>query len=126
MASSMERCGLWRKAGLICAKADDIDLAELRLWMNGSVIRSWLLELAGNALEDDPNLEWFDPAVTDSGEGRWTVVESIDLAVPIPVITLALQVRFRSRSTEHFGARLLSALRHQFGGHTVRKHEGSM
>jgi 6-phosphogluconate dehydrogenase len=113
---------------LIRAKKQyDIDLAGLtRLWMNGSVIRSWLLELAGNALEDDPNLEWVDPAVTDSGEGRWTVVESIDLAVPIPVITLALQVRFRSRLTEHFGARLLSALRHQFGGHTVRKHEGSM
>ncbi len=113
---------------LIRAKKQyNIDLAGLcRLWMNGSVIRSWLLELAGNALEDDPDLAWVDPAVTDSGEGRWTVVESIDLAVPIPVITLALQVRFRSRLTEHFGARLLSALRHQFGGHTVRKHEGSM
>jgi 6-phosphogluconate dehydrogenase len=108
---------------LIRAKTEfNVDLAKLtRLWMNGSVIRSWLLELAGNALEEDPNLEWVSPMVLDSGEGRWTVVEAIDLSVPIPVISLSLQTRFRSRQKDMFGARLLSALRNQFGGHPVRK-----
>lgn len=108
---------------LIRAKTEyGVDLGKLsRLWMNGSVIRSWLLELAGNALEEDPNLDWVSDSVTDSGEGRWTVVESIDLAVPIPVISLALQVRFRTRMSDRFSARLLSALRNQFGGHAVRR-----
>jgi 6-phosphogluconate dehydrogenase len=108
---------------LIRAKTEfNVDLAKLtRLWMNGSVVRSWLLELAGNALEEDPNLDMVSPIVMDSGEGRWTVVEAIDLSVPIPVITLSLQTRFRSRQKDMFGARLLSALRNQFGGHPVRK-----
>lgn len=112
---------------LIRAKKEyGIDLGKLsRLWMNGSVIRSWLLELAGNALEEDPNLDWVSDSVMDSGEGRWTVVEAIDLAVPIPVISLALQVRFRTRMSDRFSARLLSALRNQFGGHTVRR-EGEL
>ncbi len=106
---------------LIRAKPDfEIDTARLaRLWQNGSVIRSWLLELAGNALEDDPDLDWVDPQVADSGEGRWTVNEAVDLAVPLPVITLALQARFRSRQQDSFGFRLLAALRNQFGGHSV-------
>jgi len=108
---------------LIRAKQEfEIDLARLvQLWMNGSVIRSWLLELAGHALAEDANLDWVDARVVDSGEGRWTVMESIDQAIPLPVITLALQMRFRSRQEESFAARLLSALRHQFGGHQVNR-----
>jgi 6-phosphogluconate dehydrogenase len=110
---------------LIRSKTEfNADLAALaRLWMNGSVIRSWLLELAGNALENDPQLDWVESEVTDSGEGRWTVIESIEQAVPLPVITLALQARFRSRQKDTFGNRLLSALRNQFGGHPVSRKE---
>lgn len=108
---------------LIRAKTEfDIDTAKVaRLWQNGSVVRSWLLELAGNALEHDPDLEQVSPMVQDSGEGRWTVVEAIDLAVPIPVISLSLQTRFRTRQQDMFGNRMLSALRNQFGGHPVKK-----
>ncbi len=102
-----------------------IDLAELsKLWTNGSVVRSWLLELAGRALEDDANLDWVEPYVEDSGEGRWTVQEGIDLAVPLPVITLSLQARFRSRQKDSYSARLLAALRNQFGGHAVHQKQG--
>ena len=100
-----------------------IDLAEVsRIWQHGSVVRSWLLDLAVRALEQDPNLADIKPWVADSGEGRWTVFESIDLSVPAPVITLALQTRFASRDEENFTARMLAALRNQFGGHAV-KHE---
>jgi 6-phosphogluconate dehydrogenase len=101
-----------------------IDLAEgSRIWQHGSVVRSWLLDLAARALEQDPTLADIKPWVADSGEGRWTVFESIDLDVPAPVITLALQTRFASRDEENFTARMLAALRNQFGGHAV-KHEG--
>ncbi|MGE5643436.1 MAG: phosphogluconate dehydrogenase (NAD(+)-dependent, decarboxylating) [Byssovorax cruenta] len=101
-----------------------IDLAEVsRIWQHGSVVRSWLLDLAARALEQDPTLADIKPWVADSGEGRWTVFESIDLDVPAPVITLALQTRFASRDEENFTARMLAALRNQFGGHAV-KHEG--
>jgi 6-phosphogluconate dehydrogenase len=79
------------------------------------------LDLAADALKKDPSLESLDSYVDDSGEGRWTVDESIELAVPIPVITLSLQTRFRSRQSNPFGGRLLAALRNQFGGHAVRK-----
>ncbi|MBN1121317.1 MAG: decarboxylating 6-phosphogluconate dehydrogenase [Anaerolineae bacterium] len=108
---------------LIAAKEEmDIDLAALaRLWGNGSVIRSWLLELAGNVYEEDPNLDWVEPFVPDTGEGRWTVQESIDLGIPLPVITLALQMRFISQQDDNHAARLLAALRNQFGGHEVRR-----
>lgn len=100
----------------------DLDLVQLaRLWENGSVIRSWLLELAADALTQRPGLEDLAPYVHDSGEGRWTVAESLDLAVPVPVITLALQMRFRSRQPDSFAARLLAALRNEFGGHAVRE-----
>jgi 6-phosphogluconate dehydrogenase len=100
----------------------DVDLAALsRLWLYGSVIRSWLLELAGNVLEEDPELDWVEPFVVDSGEGRWTVEEGIDLSIPLPVITLALQMRFRSRQDNSYSARLLAALRNAFGGHAVHK-----
>jgi 6-phosphogluconate dehydrogenase len=77
--------------------------------------------LAASALKEDPALESLQAYVDDSGEGRWTVQESVDLAVPAPVITAALQQRFRSRQEQPFGARLLAALRNQFGGHAVRK-----
>ncbi len=99
-----------------------LDLAQIaEIWRHGSVVRSWLLDLATAALEEDPSLENLKAYVEDSGEGRWTVQESIDLAIPTPVITLSIQARFRSRQEEPFGARLLAALRNQFGGHAVKK-----
>jgi 6-phosphogluconate dehydrogenase len=91
------------------------------LWNRGGVIRSWLLELAADAFKEDPGLESIAGYVPDSGEGRWTAQEAIDLAVPAPVITLALQIRFLSRQEDAFGAKVLAALRQQFGGHAVRK-----
>ena len=101
-----------------------LDLAQIaEIWRHGSVVRSWLLDLTADALREDPALESVQPHVEDSGEGRWTVQESIELAVPTPVITLALQTRFRSRQDRPFGARLLAAMRNQFGGHAVRKAE---
>ncbi len=108
---------------VIAAKEEfDVDLAALaHLWENGSVIRSWLLELAGNVYQEDPNLDWVEPYVPDTGEGRWTVQESIDLGVPLPVITLALQMRFISQQEDSHSVRLLAALRSQFGGHEARR-----
>ncbi len=98
-----------------------LDLAQIAdIWRHGSVVRSWLLDLASDALHEDPKLEGLHAYVEDSGEGRWTVQESIDLAVPLPAITLSLQARFRSRQEQPFGARLLAALRHKFGGHPVK------
>ncbi len=110
---------------LLAAKEEfGFDLPAIaQTWRYGSVVRSWLLDLAADALKEDPNLESLDSYVDDSGEGRWTVEESVELAVPIPVITLALQARFRSRQVQPFGGRLLAALRNQFGGHAVRKSE---
>ena len=110
---------------LLQAKPDfDLDLHQIaETWRHGSVVRSWLLDLAVAALEEDPGLESLQSYVDDSGEGRWTVQESVDLAVPIPVITLALQQRFRSRQEEPFGGRMLAALRRQFGGHAVRQQD---
>jgi 6-phosphogluconate dehydrogenase len=102
-----------------------LDLAQVsEVWRTGSVVRSWLLDLTARALQEDPNLEELDAYVDDSGEGRWTVYESVDLAVPAPVITLALQARFQSRQHQPFGFRLLAALRNQFGGHAVRSRGG--
>ena len=101
-----------------------LDLRQIaETWRFGSVVRSWLLDLAVLALKEDPNLESLQAYVDDSGEGRWTVQESIDLAVPAPVITLSLQQRFRSRQVQPYGARMLAALRQQFGGHAVRDAE---
>jgi len=103
----------------------ELDLAQVsKIWQHGSVVRSWLLDLAARALEQDPKLSDIKPWVADSGEGRWTVFESIDLDVPAPVITLALQMRFASRDDENYTARMLAALRNQFGGHAVKKEEG--
>ena len=98
-----------------------LDLGQIsELWRHGSVVRSWLLDLTAAALEDDHNLSSIQPWVEDSGEGRWTVEESVELAVPIPVISIALQARFRSRQEEAFGFRMLAAMRNRFGGHAVR------
>ncbi len=110
---------------LLQAKQDfDLDLHQVaQLWRFGTVIRSWLLDLAARALEQDPQLQDLVAWVDDSGEGRWTVEEAIDLAVPAPVITEALFARFRSRRPENFADRMLAALRNQFGGHAVKKRE---
>jgi len=91
------------------------------IWRYGSVVRSWLLDLISNALEEDESLSDIAPYVPDSGEGRWTVFESIDLDVPAPVITLALQRRFRSRDQEPYADKLVAAMRNQFGGHAVKR-----
>ncbi len=101
----------------------DLDLAAIAgLWNHGSVVRSWLLELAERAfVADGQDLEGLKGWVADSGEGRWTVQEAIDRDVPAPVITLSLQARFRSRQDDSYGAKVLAALRNQFGGHEVRK-----
>ena len=107
---------------LMEASQFDLDSAKIaHLWGQGSVIRSWLLELTASALDQDPKLESLEPWVSDSGEGRWTVEEAINCAVPTPAIALALQMRFRSRQDNSFAARLLAAMRHQFGGHAVKK-----
>jgi 6-phosphogluconate dehydrogenase len=99
-----------------------LDLAAVgRIWQHGSVVRSWLLDLTTAALEENPAMEGIAPWVSDSGEGRWTVAEAVDLDVPAPVITLALLARLRSRSEEAYADRLLAAMRNQFGGHAVRK-----
>ena len=105
-------------------KEFDLDLGQIAEgWRTGSVVRSWLLDLAAAALEEDPKLEGLQAYVDDSGEGRWTVQESIDLAVPAPVITASVQARFRSRQEGPFGVKMLAALRNQFGGHAVRRAE---
>jgi 6-phosphogluconate dehydrogenase len=90
------------------------------LWRHGSVVRSWLLDLIERALRDDPRLEEIRGWVADSGEGRWTVQEGIETGVPLPVLSLALMARFRSRQDDTFADRLLAALRNQFGGHAVK------
>lgn len=110
---------------LMEAKRDlELDLAQIaEIWRYGSVVRSWLLDLTAAALEESGDLAGIAAYVEDSGEGRWTLEESIELAVPIPVIAASLQARFRSRQSEPFGAKLLAAMRNQFGGHSVRKAE---
>ena len=100
----------------------DFNLEEVsEIWSNGSVIRSWLLDLIHQALKDDNKLTDIKPYVEDSGEGRWTVTESIRLGIPLPVITASLQQRFRSRQSEPFGAKLLAVMRNYFGGHAIHK-----
>jgi len=96
---------------------DNSQIAEI--WRYGSVVRSWLLDLAANALRADPALSGIKGWVADSGEGRWTVAEAIELDVPAPVITLSLLMRLVSRQEESYAAKLLAALRAQFGGHAV-------
>lgn len=105
-------------------KEFSLDLHQVaEVWRYGSVVRSWLLDLTANALADNAELSGIKDWVADTGEGRWTVAEAIDLDVPAPVITLSLQARLRSRQEESYAAKLLAALRNQFGGHAV-KHVG--
>lgn len=100
----------------------NIDLEKVsRVWMQGSVVRSWLLELIGNALEDNQELDGIKDFVSDSGEGRWTVQTAIDFDVPAHVITASLFTRFQSRQDSSYAMKLLAAMRNQFGGHDVKK-----
>ncbi len=103
----------------------ELDLAQVaEVWRFGSVVRSWLLDLTAEGLRKNPGLDGIAPWVADSGEGRWTVAEAIDLDVPAPVITLALQERLRSRVENSFADRLLAVMRNEFGGHAVRAEQG--
>nr|MDA3869386.1 6-phosphogluconate dehydrogenase [Gammaproteobacteria bacterium] len=100
----------------------DLDLQQVaEIWQHGSVVRSWLLDLMAEAFAEDKNLSALSDYVDDSGEGRWTVQDSIDLAVPTPVLPLALQMRFRSRQDPAFAGKVLNAMRAGFGGHSIRK-----
>ena len=102
-------------------KEFDVDLLQVsQIWQFGSVIRSWLLDLTVDALQKNPTLDGVGAYVTDSGEGRWTVIEGIDLGVALPVISGALDVRFRSQDPEPFANKLLAMMRHEFGGHAVK------
>jgi len=106
---------------ILHAGSYDLDLRAISaLWNHGSVVRSWLLELAERAFAADPELRSIRGYVEDSGEGRWTVQEAIDHNVPAPVITLSLLQRFLSRQEENFGDKVIAALRNQFGGHAVK------
>jgi len=97
------------------------DVAEV--WRRGSVVASWLLDLTAISLLEDPSLSKFGGRVSDSGEGRWTIMAAIDEAVPAPVLTAALYARFSSRGEANFQNQLLSAMRFQFGGHVEKPHE---
>jgi 6-phosphogluconate dehydrogenase len=99
-----------------------LNLARIAdLWMQGSVVRSWLLELAAGALKQDPKLDQLRGYVQDSGEGRWMIADAIEKDVPVPTLTTALFTRFRSRQEQSFAEKMLAALRNAFGGHAVRK-----
>jgi 6-phosphogluconate dehydrogenase len=102
----------------------NLDLHQVaEIWRKGSVVRSWLLDLTSEALAENPDLKGIAPYVVDSGEGRWTVFESIDLDVPAPVITLSLMQRFSSRLEDSFADKLLAAQRNKFGGHAVKRED---
>jgi len=102
-------------------KEFDLDLAQISdIWRFGSVVRSWLLDLTADALKQNPQLQGIEAYVADSGEGRWTVAEAIDLDVSAPVITQSLLRRLRSRESEPFADRLLAMMRHEFGGHAIK------
>jgi 6-phosphogluconate dehydrogenase len=99
----------------------NLDMQKIsKVWQNGSVVRSWLLELAGSLFEEDPKLSKIKDHVEDSGEGRWMVQTAIDLNVPAPVITLSLLSRLRSRQSESFSMKVLAGLRNRFGGHAIK------
>jgi 6-phosphogluconate dehydrogenase len=102
-------------------KEFSLDLLQVgKIWQFGSVIRSWLLDLTVDALSKNPTLAGIEGYVTDSGEGRWTVIEGVELGVPVPVISGALDMRFRSQDPEPFANKLLAMMRHEFGGHAVK------
>jgi 6-phosphogluconate dehydrogenase len=99
-----------------------LDLAQVaEIWRYGSVVRSWLLDLAADALKKNPQMDGVAPYVVDSGEGRWTVDAAMELSVSAPVITLSLMERYRSRDDDSFADKLLSSLRNEFGGHAIKK-----
>jgi len=99
----------------------DLDMHQIsRIWQHGSVVRSWLLDLIADALEQDVEMSALSNYVDDSGEGRWVVQDSIDEAVPVPVLTLALQMRFRSRQENSYAGKVLNAMRAGFGGHPIK------
>jgi 6-phosphogluconate dehydrogenase len=103
----------------------NLDLAQIsELWRHSSVVRSWLLDLTAEGLAHDQELTAIGAVVSDSGEGRWTVVESVEQGIPLPVITLALQMRFASQGQQDYQARLLSLMRNAFGGHAMQKAPG--
>jgi len=107
---------------LLRASPFPVDLHGVcRLWNRGSVVRSWLLELAQESLRKDPKLKGLRGWVADSGEGRWTVLDAVELGVPVPAITMSLYERFRSRMRDSFQDKVLAALRQEFGGHAVRR-----
>jgi 6-phosphogluconate dehydrogenase len=102
----------------------DFDLQEIaEVWRRGSVIGSWLLDLTADALLEDQQLSQFQGRVSDSGEGRWSVMAAVDEAIPAPVISAALFARFSSRGQDEFADRVMSAMRHEFGGHGEKKAE---
>ncbi|WP_455218247.1 phosphogluconate dehydrogenase (NAD(+)-dependent, decarboxylating) [Kaarinaea lacus] len=107
---------------LLDAKKElNLDVGQIsEIWQHGSVVRSWLLDLIADALKEDKSLSTLSDYVDDSGEGRWTVQDSIDLGIPTPVLTLALQMRFRSRQDPSFAGKVLNAMRAGFGGHSIR------
>jgi len=107
---------------LLQASDFDIDLEQVAsLWRHGSVVRSWLLELASTAFAKDPKLESLRGYAEDSGEGRWTVIEAVERGVAVPSIAQALFARFTSREADSFAMRVIAALRNEFGGHAVRQ-----
>jgi len=108
---------------LMEAKTDfKLDLDQIaEIWRHGSVVRSWLLDLIAAGLAENPGLRGIKPHVEDSGEGRWTVNEAVDLEIAAPIITLSLLQRFRSRDTDSFADKLLAMMRHEFGGHALKK-----
>jgi len=107
---------------LLKASGFDLDLGKIaHLWNQGSVVRSWLLELAESAFNKDPELASIKGYVEDSGEGRWTVLEAVERNVPASVLTLSLFARFASRQEDSFSAKVIAALRNEFGGHAVKK-----
>ena len=114
--------------GLAIMEAKDelrLDLHQIaEIWRYGSVVRSWLLDLTSEALEENPSMEGIAPFVPDSGEGRWTVFEAIDLNVAAPIITNSLFRRISSRDEEEYSDRILSAMRQKFGGHAVKREDG--
>jgi 6-phosphogluconate dehydrogenase len=112
-------------SGVPAAQCFDFDLPEIaEVWRRGSVVGSWLLDLTASALAENPELNTFSGSVEDSGEGRWTIQTAIEEAVPAPVLSASLYTRFRSRIEHSFGERVLSAMRHKFGGHVERPSGG--
>ncbi|HEX6436873.1 MAG TPA: decarboxylating 6-phosphogluconate dehydrogenase [Candidatus Binatia bacterium] len=107
---------------MLKASQFDLDLGQIsRLWNQGSVVRSWLLELAENAFQKDPQLSSIKGYVEDSGEGRWAVLEAVEREIPASILTLSLFARYTSRQEDSFSAKVIAALRNEFGGHAVKK-----